>query len=75
MIAYRAEIWCNHHGCSEGYAKGTAHDDPTQLPGLARNLIEIREHEGWRTVGQRHFCPQHKKPAGPSKARTTAKQE
>lgn len=62
MIAYRAEVWCDARGCDAGNRDGIAHDDPNALPQLARNLIEIRTREGWRTVGQQHFCPLH--PAG-----------
>jgi len=57
MIAYRAEIWCQGKGCSAGMRDGTAHDDHTQLPGLARNLEEIYLKAGWTKDGNQHFCP------------------
>lgn len=66
MIAYRVEIWCEN--CRAGSAKGTVHDDHTQLPGLGRNLEGIYLADGWTKDGARHFCPKcSTKPKKPTK--------
>lgn len=57
MIAYRTEIWCDGEKCRSGMNTGISHDDPDALRGLSTNLVAIRERQGWKTEGHKHYCP------------------
>lgn len=68
MIAYRVEIWCDGATCSEHFHDSIPHNDPREMPGLSRNLLDILKAEGkWAVDGNAHFCPKcqrQRQPAG-----------
>lgn len=65
MIAYRVELWCNADGCMAGSGRGVTIDEFHELPGLRRNLVGIRESEGWlATAHGKHYCPEHRAEGG-----------